>query len=53
MTKQFTNGKGDIWEWEDTPFLVEFREGHDYSKLATSLKEKPKKKVKTSGNASA
>ena len=47
MTKQTLVVKsGDTWEWEDTPELKAFRERHDYSKLATPLKEGPKKKLK-------
>lgn len=54
MTKrQFVSSKGETWEWDDTPELEAFRERHDYSKLATPLKEGPKKKVKTSSDASA
>jgi hypothetical protein len=46
VTKQtFVVKSGDTWEWEDTPELKAFRERHDYSKLATPLKEKPKKKT--------
>ena len=43
--KQFVNSKGDTWEWDDNPTLEAFRERHDYSKLATPLKQKPQKKA--------
>ena len=44
MVKKTMTIGSDTWEWEDTPELKAFRERHDYSKLATPLKEGPKKK---------
>ena len=51
--KQFVNSKGDTWEWDDNPTLEAFRERHDYSKLATPLKQKPQKKTKPQALRSA